>query len=244
MGAQFWKVQFPGGEWGVLEVSEETPNKHEVVGRFPSEARAGAYVEFCSRTALFKSETDARRIAPPGRPRQDANAAVKALTYEAPKTTTNLVRELQGLMAEHPGGISSKLVMEHFNVGYPEACDMLRWADRSGHGKWVYGKDRRRGKLLLPPGVKPDSRELTLAQESLLSTIGKIADANRCVQQSSRDLARESGLKDGSISYILSRLIEKGYLMLARPSHDGRPAVYQLLRPAPTADTDSRRVAN
>lgn len=243
MRTQFWKVWFPTGEWGVLEVAEEEPGRHEVLGRFPSESRADAYLKFCAN----QPKSEPARASVPTRQSVDSIVAgvVKAATYEPPRTITHFVRDLQSLWEMHPEGISSKIVVEHFRIRYDEACEILRWADRSGHGRWVYTHDRRDGKRFVPLSKPmPAARTMTDQQEQLMKALVRVADANGCVQLSYSDMAREADVKRGSLSYLIERLMAKGSLMLAKPAHDGAPAIYQVLRHAQPAETDSQQRAN
>lgn len=62
----------------------------------------------------------------------------------------------------------------------------------------------------------------------VLSKMRSVCNGSNIVQISHKDLAKKTGLRDGSVAHAVRKLQELGLIMLASPGRTGDPAIYQI----------------
>lgn len=92
---------------------------------------------------------------------------------------------------------------------------------------------------LCPMGHTPVAEELSPRQTALLIALEQVADENRCVARSMKDLCELSGIHQGSFTYVMDALIRKGRVQLIERGVNNQPNTYRIV-PAPGVATHER----
>lgn len=242
---EFWVTQI-GREWGVFWHHPAHHRWHYLLAKFDTEQRAKDYATV-ENDCLIDSprypvepqhapatQPIAARLMGIG-PRGALVEATKRPAAAEPVSVSHpwreqLVGDLKLLFKEYPQGFGVKVVLARYGMTYLAATDALRWLHDQKLGHWVYADGHSGEKVFLPADAVPMVDLLSKKQRAVLEAMERLADQYLMVNATHRDIASEAGISANGIGSIMYALESRGFLMLACPANDGKPANYQILK--------------
>ena len=233
----YWVAQTPDQRWAVLWSHSNHPNWHYMVASFAEQDRATDYALVENDCIDFGTEEDGNlnpvpvgQLPPPPPPYGEARLPSTEPTSVSYPWRETVARDLEKLFSEFPEGFGVHVIQERYGMTYLSATDLMRWAHDQKLALWVYENGHSGRKVCRRPNSPIPIDPLSKKQRQVLEALERLSDQHGIVSETNTRLAREAGLSANGFGSILYALECRKFLMLAKPSHDGRPATYQILK--------------